>query len=61
MAVLEAVQEGRKEVARALLDGGAPVDAAALQGGTPLFLAATENHLQLGHLLLEHGKRTSFS
>lgn len=50
-----AVQNGRTEIARALLDAGANINYPDENGNTPLMLAAQNGNLEIVHLLLDRG------
>lgn len=55
LPVLRAVQLGRREIVRLLLDHGADPDARDESGQTPLLLAVKRRHREIVGLLLEHG------
>lgn len=58
-ALYYAVERGRVDAARVLLEHGAPVNTADRYGSTPLRHAIETDNVEAVHLLLEHGAQVS--
>ena len=54
-ALMEAVKQGRTEIAQLLLQAGANKDLQDGEGTTPVMLAASNGHTELAQLLLQAG------